>query len=633
MVRGVWRKDLMALKLHMLHSKAVALNIRVEKQSKENLVALIIDAQEKKRAQAAALVSTALAARAAANQASPPNRIQPQPNQASQASPPENMRPIQWPLKPAAAAGVASATAAVPATSASSTAVPGASTAAASSAPTPPPAGTRRQHLNRVAACAHPAETVPGGPKAAAACVASATAAVPATSASSTAVSGASTAAASSAPTPPPAGTGRPHLKRAAATAHPLERFARRTGAGTVPAAAAEGSRAAADLEFCTTLAEQRIHLKRAAATAHPIERFAWRTGAGTVAVDQASQPDLPSRTRSGPVYPNRTRSETQPAGAAPATSASSTFESQSSAIAADAPAASASSTPASKPSANAAERSRAAVDQASQPDPPSRARSGPVHPNRTRSETQSAGAVPAALNRKQPRSGKDSAGASEPESIDGASSPPASKRPATATEGSGAVVDLELCSQEQLRQTCIKHGLATEGTERLRRKRLSAHLQSSKEKCTKGDVDAVVCQTRAPYNPIPAPVEDQQDPAPGNDQPVRRQRHKPRQVTMVHGTLGSTKVRRVWGHKVCPTSGRRSTLCACCKGGSLCKHGRQKYKCKECDGSSFCPHGNQKSRCASCQGTGICQHGKERYRCAACREQMKQDFIARQQN
>ena len=35
--------------------------------------------------------------------------------------------------------------------------------------------------------------------------------------------------------------------------------------------------------------------------------------------------------------------------------------------------------------------------------------------------------------------------------------------------------------------------------------------------------------------------------------------------------------VKKVWGHKMCPTTGKRSTLCPCCKGGSLCLHGRQK--------------------------------------------------------
>ena len=62
--------------------------------------------------------------------------------------------------------------------------------------------------------------------------------------------------------------------------------------------------------------------------------------------------------------------------------------------------------------------------------------------------------------------------------------------------------------------------------------------------------------------------------------------------------------VKKVWGHKMCPTTGKRSTLCPCCKGGSLCLQGRQQYKCKECDGSSFCAHGTQKSRWIPCKGS-----------------------------
>ena len=122
-------------------------------------------------------------------------------------------------------------------------------------------------------------------------------------------------------------------------------------------------------------------------------------------------------------------------------------------------------------------------------------------------------------------------------------------------------------------------------------------------------------------YNPIPPPLpaEVLASPEPPSASPPQRSRVPNLQVIKGGTTLASVVARR-HGHKVCIKTGRRSTLCHCCKGGSLCKHGRQKYKCKQCKGSSFCKHKRQKSRCKQCKGTGICEHSKERWRCAECR-------------
>jgi hypothetical protein len=122
-------------------------------------------------------------------------------------------------------------------------------------------------------------------------------------------------------------------------------------------------------------------------------------------------------------------------------------------------------------------------------------------------------------------------------------------------------------------------------------------------------------------YNPIPPPLpaEVLASPEPSSASPPQRSRVPNLKVIKGGPTLASVVARR-HGHKVCIKTGRRSTLCHCCKGGSLCKHGRQKYKCKRCKGSSFCKHKRQKSRCKECKGTGICEHSKERWRCAECR-------------
>ena len=211
-------------------------------------------------------------------------------------------------------------------------------------------------------------------------------------------------------------------------------------------------------------------------------------------------------------------------------------------------------------------------------------------------------------------------------------SPPPASRPSALVTEQrSSAAVSIDFLDTDQVRQVCQMHHIASEGTERVIRKRLSAHLQGIKEKAAMLELDEV-CQKKAPLNPIPEPVQEALGSEPVSEQPFLPHRHPRRRVAMAHGTLASTKIVRVWGHKVCAKTGRRSTLCPCCKGGSLCDHGRQKYKCKECKGSSFCEHGTQRSRCVPCKGSGICEHTRERWRCQECKAKLVAEYHVNKQ-